>query len=61
MRTLYVNGRVFTGTEALQSAFAVEDGRFLSVGSDEQVLALCREGAEPISPEIHEISRSDLW
>ena len=24
-------------------------------------LALCREGAEPISPEIHEISRSDLW
>ena len=44
MRTLYVNGRVFTGTEALQSAFAVEDGRFLSVGSDEQVLALRREG-----------------
>ena len=23
-------------------------------------LALCREGAEPLSPEIHEISRSDL-
>ena len=44
--TLYVNGKVFTGTKALQSAFAVKDGRFQAVGSDAQVLALRREGDE---------------
>ena len=32
MKTLYVNGRVYTGELPLQTCFAVEDGAFSSVG-----------------------------
>ena len=34
MRTLYYNGRVYTGELPLVTAFAVEDGRFVFAGSD---------------------------
>ena len=40
MRTLYCNGRVYTGTLPLVSAFAVEDGRFVFAGSDAEGEAL---------------------
>ncbi len=44
MRHIFYNGRVYTGQLPLCSAFAVEDGRFVRVGSDEELLALAREG-----------------
>ena len=44
MRSIFYNGRVYTGELPLRSAFAVEDGRFLRVGTDREVLALAREG-----------------
>lgn len=34
VKTLYCNGRVYTGQLPLKSCFAVEDGRFCSVGED---------------------------
>ena len=40
MRTLYDNARVYTGAETLSEAFLVEDGRFLAVGTEAQMLAL---------------------
>lgn len=40
MRTVFRNARVYTGGDALSEAFAVEDGRFAAVGSNEQMLAL---------------------
>ena len=39
MRTIFYNGRVYTGELPLQSAFAVENGLFTGVGSDEELLA----------------------
>ena len=44
MRSIFYNGLVYTGQLPLCSAFAVEDGRFLRVGDDREVLALAREG-----------------
>lgn len=35
MRTMYVNGRVYTGELGFAQAFCVEDGKFTFVGSDE--------------------------
>ena len=35
MKTIFVNGRVFTGTLPLQEAFSVRDGRFVQVDSNE--------------------------
>ena len=43
MKTIYHGGNVFTGALPLQSAFAVENGRFCAVGSDEEVLALAEK------------------
>lgn len=40
MKTLYVNGRVFTGTLPLQDSFAVENGRFADVQNTQQVVDL---------------------
>ena len=40
MSTLYYNGRVYTGTLPVVSAFAVEDGRFVFAGSDAEGAAL---------------------
>ena len=39
MKTAYLNGRVYTGTLPLATAFIVEDGRFGPVGTDEAVRA----------------------
>ncbi|MBE5804368.1 MAG: amidohydrolase [Clostridiales bacterium] len=43
MKHLFINGTIFTGEEALQQAFAVEDGRFTAVGSTGELLALRRD------------------
>ena len=34
MRTLYRNGKVYTGALPLVNAFAVEDGRFVFAGDE---------------------------
>ena len=39
MKTAYVNGCIYTGQWPLQQAFLVEDGKFITVGSDAQILA----------------------
>ena len=39
MRTTYYNGLVYAGELPLVTAFAVEDGRFVAVGSDAELLA----------------------
>lgn len=44
MTKLYFNGKVFTGELPLVSAFAVENGRFIAVGSDAEVLKLKKDG-----------------
>ena len=43
MKTIYYNGRVYTGQLPLQQAFAVEGKRFLQVGDTEQLLRLAGE------------------
>ena len=37
MKTVYYNGKIYTGKESLQQAFLVENGIFTAVGSDEEV------------------------
>ena len=44
MKTIYLNGLVFTGSLPLQEAFAVENGLFLAVGTNAEIAALA--GAE---------------
>ena len=44
MQTIYTGGRVFTGSEALQQAFIVEEGRFIAVGTDEEMRSLAQPG-----------------
>ena len=44
MRSIWFNGLVYTGKEALQTAFLAEDGIFRAVGSDAEILALADEG-----------------
>lgn len=51
MRTIYINGQVFTGDMPLQEAFVVEDGRFLLVGSSEQAREMMRPGDECVDLE----------
>ena len=46
MRTLCINGRVFTGTGAACEAFAVEDGVITAVGTTDAILAMRAEGDE---------------
>lgn len=43
MKTVYYNAQVYTGRLPLQQAFAVEDGKFLFSGSNEDALALAAE------------------
>ncbi len=43
MKTVYYNGRVYTGTLPLVQAFAVEDGKFTFVGSNEEAKALAAD------------------
>ena len=40
MKTVYWNGSVYTGKLPLQQAFAVENGRFTAVGTNEEICAL---------------------
>ena len=42
MKTIYYNGAVYTGTLPLAEAFAVENGRFLFAGTNEEAKALAR-------------------
>lgn len=44
MKQLFVNGQVFTGTGRTCTAFAVEDGKFVAVGDDQQILSLQAAG-----------------
>ena len=39
MKTIYLNGQVYTSDQELQQAFVVENGLFSFVGSNEEVLA----------------------
>ena len=48
MKTIYYNGRVYTGESALVQAFAVEGDKFLFAGSDADALALWAEGDEKV-------------
>ena len=43
MKTAFYNGLVYTGALPLQQAFIVEDGRFLAVGSSEEILSSLTE------------------
>ena len=43
MKSIWYNGRVYTGEEAMPSAFLAEDGVFAAVGSDAEILALADE------------------
>ena len=49
MRTLYYNGNVYTGTLPPATAFAVEDGKFIFAGTDEEGMKLGREKAVDLS------------
>ncbi len=40
MKTIYYNGKVYTGELPLVEAFAVEDGKFVGAGSNEEMKAL---------------------
>ena len=51
MRTIYYGGKVYTGTLPLVEAFAVEDGRFLFAGTNEEAMALAGEGGERVDLE----------
>lgn len=44
MKTIYVNGQVYTGTLPLVTAFAEENGKFIFAGNDAQAKALQAEG-----------------
>ena len=48
MKTIYYNGRVYTGKLPLVQAFAVEGDKFVFAGSDGQALALWNEGDERV-------------
>ena len=48
MRTVFYNARIYTGTLPLCQAFAVEDGRFVQVGSDAELLASASENAPAV-------------
>ena len=39
LKTIYFNGRVYTGELPLEEAFLVEDGKFLEAGKNEVILS----------------------
>lgn len=51
MRTIYYNGAVYTGDLPLVQAFGEEDGRFFFAGSDEEAMALKKEGDRMVDLE----------
>ena len=40
MKTVYFNGRIYTGSMPLQQAFAVKDGHFSAVGTNDEILKM---------------------
>ncbi len=46
MKTLFYNGRIYTGSMPLQTAFALENDRFIAIGSDEEILLLYEQQGE---------------
>ena len=48
MKTIYINGQVYTGTLPLVQAFVVEGDEFLDAGSNEDMLKLQTEGDEVV-------------
>ena len=44
MKTIFYNGKIYTGELPLAEAFAVEDGKFVFVGNTEDAMALDAEG-----------------
>lgn len=48
MKTVYYNGKIYTGSLPLQSAFAVENGRFIAVGTNADMLALADPSCETV-------------
>lgn len=53
LKTIYRNGEIYTGTLPLVSAFAVEDGRFVQVGSEEQADSWIEVGDEVVDLQGH--------
>ena len=45
-KSVYYNGKVYTGALPLEEAFAVEDGRFVFAGSSEEALKLAEQSDE---------------
>ncbi|MBR7147331.1 MAG: amidohydrolase, partial [Firmicutes bacterium] len=47
---MFYNGKIYTvdSNESVQSAFCIYDDRFMAVGSDEEMLALCDESTEKV-------------
>ena len=45
MKTAYYNGHVYTGTLPLKQAFIVENGKFIVVGSNTEILAMEADAA----------------
>lgn len=48
MKQLFINGTVFTGNGPVTTAFAVEEDRFLSAGTDADILSLQQPGDKVI-------------
>ncbi len=46
MKTIYYNGKVYTGELPLVQAFAVEDGKFVFAGNDREAKTLAESGDE---------------
>lgn len=51
MKTIYMNGQVYTGELPLCQAFAEEQGRFVYTGSNEEAIRLKEEGDDVIDLE----------
>lgn len=49
MKTIYYNGKVYTGDLPLCEAFSIEKGRFVSVGTNEDVASTATVGDEMIN------------
>lgn len=47
---MFYNGKIYTvdSKESVQTAFCIYDDRFMAVGSDEEMLALCDESTEKV-------------
>ena len=48
MKTIYFNGKVYTGELPLAEAFAVEGNEFVAAGTNEEICALKADGDEVV-------------